>query len=169
MNTKQFYSRDAAFSASPIPIRGGWISPPPPIPVLHGKRETKMDSDLKMISQQMLKKKMERYLELLFMDLCAKDNGNQHKSFGLYTFIKVCICLGALKESCSYLSKPEIYRFLQYTKHLSAYLSTRLFAAMIFGESVFTEFDNIPRIRRRIFKEIFIKTILTIYTGSIEE
>jgi hypothetical protein len=40
---------------------------------------------------------------------------------------------------------------------------------MIFGESVFTEFDNIPRIRRRIFKEIFMKTILTIYTGSIED
>ena len=37
----------------------------------------------------MIKKKMEKYLDLLFMDLCAKDNGNQHKSFGLYTFIKV--------------------------------------------------------------------------------
>ncbi len=36
-----------------------------------------------------MKKKFEKYLELLFSDLCAKDNGNQHKSFGLYTFIKV--------------------------------------------------------------------------------
>jgi len=25
------------------------------------------------------------------MDLCSKDNGNTHKSFGLYTFIKVSV------------------------------------------------------------------------------
>jgi hypothetical protein len=38
-----------------------------------------------------IKKKFERYLDLLFSDLCSKDNGNQYKSFGLYTFIKVLV------------------------------------------------------------------------------
>jgi hypothetical protein len=40
---------------------------------------------------------------------------------------------------------------------------------MICGENIFSEFDSIPRIRRRIFKETFIKTMLTIYTGTTEE
>ena len=52
---------------------------------------------------------------------------------------------------------------------MSNYLSTRLFAAMIFGDNTFTEFDNIPRIRRRVFKEGFIKTMMLIFLGSIED
>jgi hypothetical protein len=40
---------------------------------------------------------------------------------------------------------------------------------MIFGDNTFTEFDNIPRIRRRVFKEGFIKTMMLIFLGSIED
>lgn len=52
---------------------------------------------------------------------------------------------------------------------MSAFLTTRLFAIMILGDNAFTEFDNIPRIRRRVFREIFIQTMVTVYLGSVQE
>ena len=33
-----------------------------------------------------LKEKFQRYLRLIFNDLCSKDNGLSQRTFGLYTF-----------------------------------------------------------------------------------
>jgi hypothetical protein len=88
---------------------------------------------------------------MIFADLCAKDNGTAYKSFGLYTFIK-------------------------YNKYISTFLSTRLFNAMLCSSEPlqnkneqFKEFDNIPRLKRRISRENFVKTFSTIYFGSEED
>jgi hypothetical protein len=35
---------------------------------------------------QSVKEKFERYLRMIFNDLCAKDNGLNLKTFGFYTF-----------------------------------------------------------------------------------
>ena len=41
--------------------------------------------DFEVIPQS-VKEKFERYLRMIFNDLCAKDNGLNLKTFGFYTF-----------------------------------------------------------------------------------
>ena len=41
------------------------------------------------IIPQSVKDKFERYLRMIFNDMCAKDNGLNLKTFGFYTFQKV--------------------------------------------------------------------------------
>ncbi len=59
------------------------------------------------------KKNFVKYLKLVFEDLCARDNGNTRASFGLYTFLKVCLMHFYLCLVCSgdllLLSKATFY------------------------------------------------------------
>ena len=58
---------------------------------------------------------------------------------------------------------------------MSTFLSTRIFYTMLcstvadLNDQLFKEFDNIPRLKRRITKESFIKTFSTIYFGTEDE
>lgn len=122
-----------------------------------------------------VKEKFQKYLRLIFTDLCAKDNGLNMRTFGIYTFQKVI-----------FQSNKKVT--IQYARSLPGFLSKRLYHQMASDKVDSEQIQAImqsqngaggPQAQKKsgqktkklllAERDKFIKTIMAIYSGSSSE